>query len=659
MSQNDGWFDAGRDESLSGPRHRVHPSHGFVEFDRTALDGTVPVRFAEQVRRHATRLAVRTPAVSLTYAELDAATDSIAAALLTTRGPRVEPVGVLLDLGAAFAVAVLAVWKAGKICVPLDPVVSPGRLRAVLGNAGAAALVSGGAPLALARTLLPPGDPVIDVDRPGPAAAAPRPCPLRPDHPACIIYTSGSTGPAKGVIQSHRSLLHQVLVYTNEKHFSADDRYAFLASPGGIYAVWSVLTAVLNGGSVFPLAHATSTELLDWVAREAITVLGGAQTILRDLGASLSGTARQFPSVRLLTLGGQAVYRGDVEEAWRHFPAALVAVGLGTTETGALTRYFLDRNTPIVGQTLPVGYPCPDKMILILGEDGTELGFDEVGEIAVRSRYLAAGYFRQPELTAIAFQPVTGGDGQRLYRTGDLGVRRPDGCLVHLGRKDFQVKIRGYRVETAEIEGTLLAVPGVRDVAVVAREDGPGDRRLVAYVVPAEWPGPTVSALRRAVTATLPPYMQPAAFVTLAALPLTPNRKLDRSRLPAPAPTRPTLEVPYVAPRTPVEAALARIWAEALGLETVGVLDTFGDLGGHSLVAARIAALLAETFRVDIPFRKLFEASTVAAMAALVLAGLAAGTDPMTLSRMVAEVEGQPDAPGGTLVPPDAPYPTS
>jgi acyl carrier protein len=358
--------------------------------------------------------------------------------------------------------------------------------------------------------------------------------------------------------------------------------------------------------------------------------------------------ARPIPSVRLVSFGGEAAYRSDVEAAWRLFPSARVRVGLGTTETGALTRSLLDRGTPISSQTIPVGYPYPDKTILVLAEDGTPLGPGEAGEIAVRSRYLAAGYFRRPDLTAAAFQPVPGAPGERLYRTGDLGMWRPDGCLVHLGRKDFQVKIRGFRVDMAEVEGTLLGVPGVRDAAVVTREDAPGEVRLVAYVVPVEPPGPTVSALRRAVAASCPPHMQPSAFVTLPALPMTTGRKVDRSALPRPAPARPLLDSPYLPPRTPVEATLAAIWADVLGLETVGVLDSFGDLGGHSLVAMRLAGRVADAFRVTIPLAALLEAATVEAMALRVVDGLAAAMEPEALARLLAEAEQAPGASGRT-----------
>jgi len=287
-----------------------------------------------------------------------------------------------------------------------------------------------------------------------------------------------------------------------------------------------------------------------------------------------------------------------------------------------MARYFLDEDTPIAGHVLPVGYPAEDKEILLLDEDGAEVGGDAVGEIAVRSRYLSPGYWRRPDLTAAAFRPDPAGGPARIYRTGDLGRRLPDGCLLHLGRQDFQVKIRGFRVEVAEVEGALLSLPQVREAVVVAREDRPGERRLVAYLVPTARPAPTVSALRQALAATVPDYMVPAAFVVVDTLPKTPGGKVDRRALPAPGRARPALDQPLVAPRTPVEAAVGAIWQEVLGLDEIGLHDNFFDLGGHSLAVGQVLARVTETFHVDLPVRILFEAPTVNGLALAVIRGL-------------------------------------
>ena len=279
--------------------------------------------------------------------------------------------------------------------------------------------------------------------------------------------------------------------------------------------------------------------------------------------------------------------------------------------------------------------------ILLLDEDGQAVRPDDIGEIAIRSRYLSPGYWRRPDLTAAAFRSDPAGGPERIYRTGDLGRRLPDGCLVHLGRKDFQVKIRGFRVEVAEVEGALLSLPTVQEAVVVAREDRPGDRRLVAYLVPTARPAPTVTALRQALAASVPDYMVPAAYVMLDALPKTPGGKVDRRALPPPGRTRPALDQPLVAPRTPVEATVGAIWQEVLGLDEVGMHDNFFDLGGHSLAASQVIARVTETFHVDLPVRVLFEAPTVNGLALAVVQGLMQNVGADEIARLLPTPPGQ------------------
>jgi acyl carrier protein len=267
---------------------------------------------------------------------------------------------------------------------------------------------------------------------------------------------------------------------------------------------------------------------------------------------------------------------------------------------------------------VPVGYPVDHKEVLLLDEAGTEIGFNRTGEIAVKSHYLSLGYWRKPELTQVKFKPDPQGGDQRIYLTGDLGRMAPDGCLFHLGRKDFQVKVRGYRVEVSEIEMALLEHAAVKEAAVVGREIQSGDRQLVTYFVPTREPAATVTELRNFLKDRLPDYMIPSAFVMLPALPLTPNGRVDHLALPAPEGTRPELDTPFAAPRTPIEAELAKIWADVLSLDQVGIHDNFFDLGGHSLAATRVVSQVIKQFRLDLPLQSLFQSPTVAEMAAVI-----------------------------------------
>ena len=279
-----------------------------------------------------------------------------------------------------------------------------------------------------------------------------------------------------------------------------------------------------------------------------------------------------------------------------------------------MLRYCVDKDTEISDAMVPVGYPLGDVEILLLDDEGEAVGFDQVGEIAIKSRYTSPGYWRRPDLTRAAFITDPQDEGERIYRTGDLGYMQPDGCLVVTGRNDFRVKIRGFRIEVAEIELALRGLTKVKEAAVVAHEDQRGEKQLVAYVVPEPEQAPTTSELRDFLKDKLPDYMVPSAFVVLDALPLTPNGKLDRLALPAPSLARPELDTNFVAPRNALEEQLVEIWEEVLGVERVGIHDDFFELGGHSLRATRVVSRVREVFQVELPLLSLFEEPTIAGL---------------------------------------------
>ncbi|HEU4771423.1 MAG TPA: condensation domain-containing protein, partial [Candidatus Udaeobacter sp.] len=265
-----------------------------------------------------------------------------------------------------------------------------------------------------------------------------------------------------------------------------------------------------------------------------------------------------------------------------------------------------------------VGYPLEDKEVLLLDDDGNEVGANEVGEIAVRSRYLSPGYWRRPELTASKFKADPNGGDKRVYLSGDLGLMRPDGCLIHKGRKDFRVKIRGYGVEIAEIEKVLNTHRAVGQAVVVARKKETGEARLVAYYTRTELPAPTVSELRGFLKNQLPDFMIPSTFVMLEAIPLTHGGKIDRRALPEPENVRPTLATAYLSSRNEIEQELIAIWEEVLDVRPVGVNDGFFDLGGDSLSATRVISQVIKHFQLEIPLQLLFQSPTIADMAAVI-----------------------------------------
>ena len=599
----------------------VAPTNSFVEFKKEETERSIPERFEQQVRRYPDRLAVSSLRHQLTYEAFNRAANRLARAILARRGEGQEPIALLFDHDAPLLIAMLAVLKAGKIYVPLDPSYPRARTAYMLEDAGAVLVVTENRMLGLASEMASEASQLLNVDELESGFSDENlGLALSPDGFTYIFYTSGSTGRPKGVVENHRNVLHFTMVNTNLLHLCPDDRFALLQSCSFSGTATPIFGALLNGAAIHPLNVKEDglDGLTDWLIREGISFFHGG-SIFRQWIETLIGK-EEFPRLRLIYYGGETLHKRHVELFKQHFgPGCILVNGLGATEMKTFRKLLIDKQTEIPGPFVPVGYALEDTEVLLLDEAGEPVGFDCVGEIAVKSRYIAPAYWRRPELTAATFRPAPEGEGVRIYRTGDLGRMSPGGCLIHLGRRDFQVKIRGYRIEPGEIEAALLELGGIREAVVVARADRPGESRLVAYVVPGPGPVPMVSALRSGLQAKLPEYMLPATFVLLEALPRTPNGKLDRQALPEPGRGRPELEQDFVAPRTPLERRLAAIWAELLRLERVGVEDKFPALGGDSLIATRIVSRIRESLKIELPLRSLFDAPTVAAQAAVVL----------------------------------------
>ncbi|MBI3457321.1 MAG: non-ribosomal peptide synthetase [Candidatus Rokubacteria bacterium] len=610
------------------------------------VDLSIPRRFERQVTQYPDRIAVKSRRQALTYDGLNRAANRVARAILGHPASAGQSVALLLESDASMIAAMLGVLKAGKVYVPLDPLVPRARLTSILEDAQASLIVTNTQNLPLADALAQTARQAMNIDElDADLSSENLDRSISPDALTWILYTSGSTGQPKGVVQTHRNVLAFVKHYTDRFHFGPADRLTLLFSCGVNLGAHDIFGALLTGASlrVFDIKAQGLAHLAAWLIEERITVYTSVPTVFRHFVDTLTG-AEEFHDLRLIKLGGEPVCRTDVELYKKHFSDRCIFVNrLGTTETGSVRWYIINKEGSISGHSVPVGYPVEDHEILLLDDAGRAVGVDEVGEIVVKSRYLSPGYWRRPELTRAAFLPDPDGGEARLYRTGDLGRMLADGCLMHLGRKDFQVKIRGHRVEVDEIEMALRDLAAIKEAVVVAREDRSGDHRLVAYLVPRGSPAPTITTLRRALAERLPDYMVPSAFVFLDALPLAPNGKVHRRALPAPGAARPALDTPFVGPRTPVEARLERICAEVLDLEQVGIHDSFLDLGGHSLLAARIVARVLDTFHVEIPLRSLLEAPTVAAIAVVIDCHLALGGDHADMDRVVAEVEGLSD----------------
>jgi amino acid adenylation domain-containing protein len=619
-----------------------HPSGTFVEFEKEEIEQSIPERFERQVHKYLDRLAVRTRSHELSYDGLNRAGNRVARAILAGRGTGEEPVALLFELCAPVIASILGVLKAGKFYVPLDPSYPRARTTYMLEDSDADLIVTNTQNLSLAKELAQTGRNVMNFDELDLNLSTENLnlC-ISPDNLAYMIYTSGSTGQPKGVVQTHRNVLHDIMNYTNAFHICRDDRLITLTAYSFADTARTTNGALLNGASLYPLDIRAEglTHLAEWLIQQEITIYRSVPTTFRHFISTLDGK-EQFPKLRLVYMAGEPVYKRDVDLYKRHFSSDCIFTnGIGSTECLTYRWYFINKETTIAGNNVPVGYALEDMEILLLDDDRNQVGPNQIGEMVVKSRYLFPGYWRKPDFTqAVFLSPPEGGEG-RIYRTGDLGLMLADGCLLHMGRKDFQVKIRGHRVEVAEIEAALLSSGKIKEAIVTLREDRPGDQRLVAYLIPAERPVPTVSTLRRALAEKLPDYMIPSAFVILDALPLLPNGKVDRRQLPTPGSTRADLATPFLAPQTPVEEALAGIWAEVLGLDRVGIQDNFLELGGNSLLAAQVISRVISILQVEIPLRSLVESPTVADMAMVITQNQIKKAEQKDIERMLAELE--------------------
>ncbi len=397
--------------------------------------------------------------------------------------------------------------------------------------------------------------------------------------------------------------------------FGERDVWTFFHSYAFDFSVWEIWGALLHGGRLVVIPHLVSRspeEYLQLLAREQVTVLNQTPSGFKQLMRAQEARKEALPlSLRVVVLAGEALEFQTLRSWLDYYPQSRIVNMYGPTEATVHSTYHPVSTKEIQDRETRsrIGGAIPDLSVHVLDEEMQLIPIGVRGEIYIGGPGLARGYLDRPELTAERFLPdpfaVT--PGGRLYRTGDQGSRRTDGALEYFGRLDLQVKIRGYRIELGEIESALREHLGVKESVVIAREDIPGDKRLVAYLVAGA--EVTVGELREALSARLPEYMVPSAFVMLERMPLNPNGKIDRRALPAPA--QRGVESNYVAPENPTEELMAQIWAEVLRLERVGMEDNFFELGGHSLLATQIVLRVRETFHLDLPLVKLFESPTV------------------------------------------------
>ncbi|MGW1715506.1 amino acid adenylation domain-containing protein [Streptomyces sp. NPDC002156] len=569
----------------------------------SAASQTLPGLWSAQVAATPDADAVLDRGALLTYRELDARAQQLADRLTAFGAGPERVVGIALPRTAELAVAVLAVVKSGAAYLPLDPAYPADRLAYIVDDASPLVVLT----TAETAGALPEGTPTLDINSGLTARQNPRTtAESMPENLAYITYTSGSTGRPKGVLATHRNAVE--FVEWTHSEFGSDRlaKVLFSTSLNFDVSVFEIFSPLLCGGRVEIVESLLA--LTDGTPRDA-GLISGVPTVMAGVLAE-----RPAVSPHTVALGGEPIpgqLRADIEAA---FPGVRLVNFYGPTEATIYATAWQSDLHPCDDAAPPIGLPLARNRVHLLDHALHPVPDGAVGEVYVAGGGPARGYLGRPGLTAERFVADPFGEpGERLYRTGDLAVRGPDGQLRFLGRADHQVKVRGFRIELGEIEAVLAAHPAVAGAAVTVREDGPGGKQLVAYVVPGE-PGVSPDTLRDHLAHTLPAHMIPTTFVTVAALPRTASGKLDRKALPAPDAPRAAART---APRTGAEQKLCGIFADVLGLEAaqVGVHDGFFDLGGHSLLAPRLTSRIRAELGTDLPLRVLFDTPTVAALA--------------------------------------------
>ena len=576
--------------------------------------------FEEQVQRTPDAVAVTFANQQLTYQQLNTQANQLAHYLKSLGVGADVLVGICVERSLEMIVGILGILKAGGAYVPLDPEYPQERLSFMLEDAQLSVLLTQqhfveSLPQNQARVVC------LDTDWEKIAQK----CESNPENTATsenlayVIYTSGSTGKPKGVLVNHANVVRLFAATDSWYHFNSQDVWTLFHSYAFDFSVWEIWGALLYGGRlvVVPYLVTRSPEsFYELLCQEQVTVLNQTPSAFRQLiqAEQSIGTANDL-SLRLVIFGGEALELSSLQPWFdRHGDSSPQLVNMyGITETTVHVTYRPLSKADLHDTASVIGRPIPDLQVYLLDQNLQPVPIGVRGEMYVGGAGVTRGYLNRPELTQQRFisNPFAEVEGSRLYRTGDLARYLPNGELEYLGRIDNQVKIRGFRIELGEIEGLLAQHPAVWENLVIIREDEPGDKRLVAYVVLKVEQSATVPELRQFLGNQLPSYMIPNAFVLLESLPLTSNGKIDRRALPKPDLDSTQVEK-FVAPRTPIEEMLTQIWAQVLKIEQVGIHDNFFELGGHSLLATQLVSRIRNLFKVELPLRELFTNATVA-----------------------------------------------
>lgn len=603
-------------------QHKEHPRFESIVAQATelapeTLEGSLVDAFGVQVGRHGTRVAVEDGERSLTYAELNTAANRLAHRLLAEQASNDAPIAAIVEKRVEAIIALVAIWKAGHSVMFLEPDMVPAQLRRHLSNTGVMIAIGHHAHSARLANVLPPQCrllPIEDALSPGShgtsaieSEADPQ-VSIAPEHPAIMNQTSGSTGEPKYVLHSHRNRLYFAWDIAHSYLLSPLDRHSLFHQLSSSSAPMIYVPALVTGGTIclFDVGNLSMRALVPLLDKHRITHLSLPNVAMRELLHALEGKDN-LPGVRMIQLTGQTLYRSDVMLFQERMCEGTILISrYAMSEVGGSAQYQIDHTSKLESPTVPAGYPFPGRKLYIVDEQGEMLPPNTVGEIALDCPL--PGFWHTLRLQRMPiFGQATDGKPIQAFHTGDMGMIQPDGCVIHLGRKDDVVKVRGNRISLVEVENALLSVPGVGQAAAKTFPTARGDNRLVGYVAPQDNAASqsraplTPNDLRRHLAQQVAAPVIPSRFVIMDALPLTGSGKPNRKVLPEPGNPRPDLDTPYRAPHTEIESALCKIWVEHLELDEVGIDDDFFALGGDSILMMELVVTVERKWAKELP----------------------------------------------------------
>ncbi len=546
------------------------------------IESTIYERFQDVAIAYGDKIAVDYLNKSITYKEIKRKSDQLAYHLIHTLGKEAEQVAFFMETGIEQIISILGILKAGKTYVALDVNFPSERNIYMLEDSQSTALITNNLNASQAKAIVHDQiliniDQILEQNEIEEVKAE-----CSPDTNMMIVYTSGSTGEPKGVVHTHRNILHFIKRFNKLIRISSDDNFSFYYSISFSAHAMQIMGSLLNGArlSLYNLQKENFSDFSSWLNKKEISVNLMIPTVLRQFMATLKKDEK-INSLRVLLFGGETLYKSDVDKAWKHVRKSCDIYNIyASTEAYLCRAYKLRPNTIINSNIVPIGYSIEDFEIEIVGDDETRKDPNKIGEMQIKSEYIALRYWNKSELTSRDFAQ----DGQaRIFQSNDLAYKQSDGCIVHIGRSDSMVKLRGYRIDLGEIENLMIQNTEVKDAAVVVKENQHGTKHIVAYIIPRASKQPDTNYLRIAVLRMLPSYMVPSYFVILDALPKNEIGKTIKKDLPDPEWDKHANGRDIVDPKNTVQEELKEIFERILEVPLISITDNIMELGADSL----------------------------------------------------------------------------